>query len=195
MSEKSRGRSLLAAKGILILTLSGLAVGPVTAGEVDLGKAVVVSPGNLSKQEKKAVTLLLEEVQKRTLIRWEIASTWPTESVPVIAVGHATRVTEFAGPYATQLASQRSTPGAEGYQIQIKKSDANAPAVFVIGSDSRGVLFGLGRLLREMHLTRGKITVADDLSISTAPKFPIRGHQPGYRPKTKSYFGFGFHHL
>jgi hypothetical protein len=189
MSGKSKGRPLLAAKGILILTLAGLSVGPLTAEELDLRKAVVVSPGTLSKQEKKAIMLLVEEVQKRTLIRWEIASTWPTGSAPVIAVGPASRLTEFAGPYATQL-SQRPAPGAEGYQIQIKKLDGNSPAVFVIGNDSRGVLFGVGRLLREMHLTRGKIAIADDLSIATAPKFPIRGHQLGYRPKTNSYDGW-----
>src|SRR5260370_19968572 len=59
------------------------------AGELDLHKAVIVSPANLSKQEKKALTLLVEEVQKRTLIRWEATSAWPAESIPVLAVGQA----------------------------------------------------------------------------------------------------------
>jgi hypothetical protein len=193
MSQKSRGSPQLVVPGILILTLSGLAAGPLVAGELDLHKAVVVCPGNLSKQENKTVALLVEEVQKRTLIRWEVASTWPTESVPVIAVGPASRLSDFAGRHATQLASPRSAPGAEGYQIQIKKSDGKAPAVIVIGNDSHGVLFGVGRLLREMHMARGKITLAEDLSISTVPKFPIRGHQLGYRPKTNSYDGWDLH--
>ena len=33
----------------------------------------------------------------------------------------------------------------------------------------------------------GKITLDDDLSVTTAPKYPLRGHQLGYRPKTNSY--------
>jgi hypothetical protein len=33
----------------------------------------------------------------------------------------------------------------------------------------------------------GSLSVPDDLSVSTAPKYPLRGHQLGYRPKTNSY--------
>ena len=39
-------------------------------------------------------------------------------------------------------------------------------------------------------MARGKVTLADDLNVSTAPKFPLRGHQLGYRPKTNSYDGW-----
>ncbi|HEV2948241.1 MAG TPA: hypothetical protein VGX70_12760 [Gemmataceae bacterium] len=190
MAKKTGGRWLFAAKGILCLTLWVLAAQPLTAGELDLHKAVVVSPGKLSKQEKKAVALLVEEVQKRTLIRWEVTRTWPAESIPVIAVGQASSLPQLAGPYGMQLANRQAPAGNEGYQILVMKSGRGSPAVFVIGKDSRGVLFGVGRLLREMHLTRGKITMSDDLSISTVPKFPIRGHQLGYRPKTNSYDGW-----
>jgi hypothetical protein len=62
--------------------------------------------------------------------------------------------------------------------------------VFVIGNDSRGVLFGVGRLLRELRLRRGKIFLTSELNIATAPKYPLRGHQLGYRPKTNSYDGW-----
>ena len=62
--------------------------------------------------------------------------------------------------------------------------------MFVIGNDSRGVLFGIGRLLREMHLTRGKISLIDHPLFATAPKYHLRGHQLGYRPKTNSYDGW-----
>ncbi len=48
-------------------------------------------------------------------------------------------------------------------------------------------MFGIGYLLRQAHLTEGHITLADDLDVSTAPAYPLRGHQLGYRPKTNSY--------
>src|SRR5713226_7950085 len=188
--KRLHARWAMPAKGILGLTLWGTFASALNAAELDLHKALIVSPGSLSKQEKKALALLVDEVQRRTLIRWEISSTWPAEGIGVIAVGQASSLPQLAGPYAKQLANRKAPAGAEGYQIQIEKSAGSSPAVFVIGNDSRGVLFGVGRLLREMHLTRGKITVADDLSISTAPKFPIRGHQLGYRPKTNSYDGW-----
>ena len=36
-------------------------------------------------------------------------------------------------------------------------------------------------------MREGQITLAADLNIETAPKYPLRGHQLGYRPKTNSY--------
>lgn len=78
------------------------------------------------------------------------------------------------------------TIGREGFRIRVKPAKT-APAVLVIGNDARGVLFGVGHLLRQLRLSTGAITVADDLSVTTAPKYPLRGHQLGYRPKTHSY--------
>ena len=61
----------------------------------------------------------------------------------------------------------------------IFESAKTAPAVFVIGNDARGVLFGVGHLLRQLRLPPGSIAVPDDLSVTTAPKYPLRGHQLG----------------
>jgi hypothetical protein len=157
---------------------------------LDLSKAVIVRPANLSKSEAKALDLLVEEVQKRTWIRWPVVQTWPGESVPVIAVGPAAQLEAFAGRYAAKLAAPGNDKAAEGYRIRVERTGRGAPAVFIIGNDSRGVLFGVGRFLRELQLTRGRVGLAEDLNLSTAPKFPLRGHQLGYRPKTNSYDGW-----
>src|SRR4030095_335182 len=69
---------------------------------LDLSKAVVVSPETLSRPEKKAVTMLCEEVDKRTQLRWERASTWPSAPTPVIAVGPLSALSSFAGEFAEQ---------------------------------------------------------------------------------------------
>src|SRR5438874_11860985 len=66
------------------------------AAELDLTKAVVVTTAEPSKQEKKALALLVEEVEKRTQIRWQISSTWPTAPTPVIAVGPISKLGQFA---------------------------------------------------------------------------------------------------
>ncbi len=52
-----------------------------------LSQAVVVVPDNLSGPEKKAVEMLVDEVQKRTQIRWPVANAWPKTGPAVIAVG------------------------------------------------------------------------------------------------------------
>ncbi|HSQ57114.1 MAG TPA: hypothetical protein VLM40_15395, partial [Gemmata sp.] len=49
------------------------------------------------------------------------------------------------------------------------------------------VLFGVGRLLRELRLGRLKVTLPEGFAEESAPGTPLRGHQIGYRPKTNSY--------
>jgi len=148
-----------------------LAVGVVWAvGQVpamDVSRAVVVSPATFSGPEKKAVAMLVEEVEKRTQIRWEAAHSAPSSGVPVIAVRGG------------------GAGAAEGYSIRVQGG-----TVSLIGNDSRGVLFGVGRLLRSLRMTRGSISIPDDLNVTTAPKYALRGHQLGYRPKTNSYDGW-----
>jgi hypothetical protein len=156
------------------------------AAALDLGKAVLVTPPNLSASQRKAVAMLIEEVEKRTQIRGPNARSWPGEEVPVVVVGPAPTIAKAAGRYQPDILKDRGPEGSEGYRIRILKGRA-APAVFVIGNDSRGVLFGAGRLLRELHLGEGKVLLEDGFGVATSPKYPLRGHQMGYRPKTNSY--------
>src|SRR5690606_30224344 len=75
----------------------------------------------------------------------------------------------------------------EGYKIAVLEG---SKTVLVVGKDARGVLYGIGKLLRKMEMDKGKILLPDDLKIASSPKYPIRGHQLGYRPKTNSYDAF-----
>ena len=153
---------------------------------LDLSKAVVCAPHTLSGPERKAVTMLVEEVEKRTQIRWERASTWPSGSAAVVAVGVESELNSLAGEYAEELSRDRKLEGREGYRIRVKQGKG-ASVVFVIGNDARGVLFGVGHLLRSLRLKPGAVTLPEDFSVSTAPGYRLRGHQLGYRPKTNSY--------
>jgi len=127
---------------------------------LDLTGASVSAPADFTGPEKKAVAMLVDEVEKRSQVRW-----------PLAAEG-AVRVRRGSGP-------------AEGYRIQ-----AGGGGVTVTGNDARGVLFGIGRLLRELHMSRGAVSLDERLSIASAPHYPVRGHQLGYRPKTNSYDGW-----
>jgi hypothetical protein len=156
------------------------------ANALGLKGAVVICPPNLSGHENKAVTMLVEEVEKRTRVRWPVLNSWPASNVTIIAVGNRDALEAFVGPRAAELRTVGRASGAEGYQLAVRHNQ-DSPTVFVVGNDARGVLFGVGRLLRELRVQRGSVTVDDNLNIATAPKYPLRGHQLGYRPKTHSY--------
>jgi hypothetical protein len=145
----------------------------------DLSRARVVAPPDLSPREKKAVALLVDEVRKRTGIEWPVVNSRPAGGEKAIVVGPAPKLADLA----EKLAIAGPPAGApEGFRIQSSKN-----GVLVAGNDERGVLFGVGYLLRHLHMTRGKVALDDDTNVVTAPKYPLRGHQLGYRPKTNSY--------
>src|SRR4051812_11103500 len=106
---------------------------------LDLSKAIVFSPESANKQEQKAVGMLVEEIAARTQIRPLITHSTPADPTPIIFVASIDSLGD-AGKTAKR-------PGAEGYEIFIDTS-GQSPRVNVIGTDSRGVLFGVGRLLR-----------------------------------------------
>jgi hypothetical protein len=170
---------------VLSLALLLAAVSPNVCA-LDLTHAIVVSPPTLSRQEQKAIALLVEEAEKRTQVRWETATNWPTGPATVIAVGQAGVLASFSGPRASKWAAEPPRSEREGFRIRVQSAPPT-PTVFIAGNDARGVLFGVGHLLRNLHLTKGAASLPDDFAVTTAPKYALRGHQLGYRPKTHSY--------
>ncbi len=163
-----------------------MALGLVQANALDLTHTVVVSPQSRSGPEQKAVRMLVEEVEKRSHVLWPDLTAWRSTNTPVVAVGARSALREFAGPWLAEVEAAGNASAKEGYQICVKQTQTNS-VVFVIGEDARGVLFGCGRLLRELRMRPGSVSVGDDLQMTTAPKYPLRGHQLGYRPKCNSY--------
>jgi hypothetical protein len=146
---------------------------------LDLTEAVVVAPQTLSPREQKAVAMLVNEVSKRTQQKWTTREDRPVEDVPRIVIVPPTK----DGKPAPVLGKCMLPPGkAESYHVGVYGNE-----VQVCGQDERGTLFGIGRLLRELRMSPGRITLADDWHVDATPAYPIRGHQLGYRPKTNSY--------
>ena len=67
------------------------------AAALDLSKCVVFAPTAMSGPEKKAIQVLVEEVEKRTQITLSVVTAWPAETTPVFAVGSASALKSFAG--------------------------------------------------------------------------------------------------
>jgi hypothetical protein len=175
---------------LAIVTASGAAAQPTARPAttapalVDLTNAVIVRSPAATPRELKAIAVLVEEVQARTRIRLPVETKAPGAGRAAIAVGRLGAVAG-GGPTLDGLAK----PGGEGYQIAVAAA-GEAPRVVVAGADERGVLFGVGRLLRELRLERGTIGAPAGWRLSATPGARLRGHQLGYRPKTNSYDGW-----
>jgi hypothetical protein len=152
---------------------------------LDLTHVVIVAPDGLNGPENKAVAMLGEEVAKRTQVRWTRTNQWPADATAIIVVGSAASLKKFA-PHRTSNFPQEGPP--EGYRIWTEPGAE--PTIWVAGNDSRGVLFGIGHLLRSLRMERRSVALPAGFQIKTAPRMPLRGHQLGYRPKTNSYDGW-----
>ena len=187
-------RSSLRAGLVLLLCVGALGAGArssrgeAAAGMADYSGALVIAPPGLSKPEQKAVEMLVDEVQRRSRLRWDVAEAWDDEEAkPKIIVGSRDTLKPLAETVGEGPGSAEDGDRPEGFRIWTVK---DRPTVVVEGNDARGVLFGVGRLLRELRMDRDRVLLPESLSIVTAPRFPLRGQQLGYRPKTNSYDGW-----
>jgi hypothetical protein len=151
---------------------------------VDFSGAVIVTAPELSAVEQKAVTVLRAEIDKRTGIQLQQTTHWPQSPTAVIALGLQSHARQFTGPFAAEFENAQ-VPGPEGFTIALKREPR--PAVIICAADTRGLLYGVGRLLRKIELEPKTILVPSDLRVATAPKYSLRGTQLGYRPKVNAY--------
>lgn len=166
------------------LVARAASLAPGEAVPLDLARAVVVTPPGLSAREQKAVQVLVEEVERRTQIRWPLAERAPQTGMARIVASPAHRAHELVA------APVMAFPGApESYSL-VSSSGGGAPSVAIVGADERGLLFGIGGLLRALRMAKGRVALASGLRVTARPRYRLRGHQLGYRPKTNSYDGW-----
>ena len=137
---------------------------PLAAFALDLNHARIAADQTLTVHEKNAVEMLVDEVERRTALHWS-GRLNNGGSGPAIAVHHGAG----GGP-------------AEGFRLQ-----STAVGVDIRGNDERGTLFGIGRFLRELRWDHQQASIAGGLDIVSSPKYKLRGHQIGYRPKVNTY--------
>ena len=155
--------------------------------DVYLLTAVIIAPAeDASAPERTAVRVFAEEIERRTRLRLAEARK-PLADRPCFVF--VTRSAAVPGALAMPDAVRRQAAslGAEGFHVALEDAAGPAPRVWVVGADPLGVLFGAGWLLRKLDLETGSIYAADGLSVTTSPRYPLRGHQLGYRGRANSY--------
>ena len=66
---------------------------------------------------------------------------------------------------------------AESYTISATNGKDLVPVVSVTGYDNRGILFGAGRLVRELYLSKNYISLRKSTNISSSPSSVLRAQQ------------------
>ncbi|MBI2432711.1 MAG: hypothetical protein HYV26_07570 [Candidatus Hydrogenedentes bacterium] len=157
---------------LLIPVLMLNALGETAISPIDLCDAVVVVEGRrVPEPVQVAATVLVEEVAKRTGCEITQAKRLPVEGTAI----------------ALDL-QQKGDAGleAEGYRISVDRGD-KLTTIRITGADPRGVLFGVGHLLRRLDWREGAAQLPPDIQTVSAPMYAIRGHQLGYRARANSY--------
>ncbi|HMF73492.1 MAG TPA: glycoside hydrolase family 20 zincin-like fold domain-containing protein, partial [Flavitalea sp.] len=110
---------------------------------MNLASANLIMAPAMSGPEKKAATMLLEEVEKRSNIRWPVSNAGPKTGTISILLGRRAELAK-AYPEVAAIINAAANDKPEGYRIVTVKQNL----VIVAGNDERGVLFGAGHLLR-----------------------------------------------
>lgn len=144
---------------------------------------IIVSKDLKPPMKDTYVKVLQEEIEKRTSIRPELAGKPKGDVLSVILCMNST--SKVAGNVVPAIKDASSTANKpEGFRVVYER---NINAFWVIGADERGVLFGIGELLRKAKMMNGDITFDEPFDVASSPAYPIRGHQIGYRNTANSY--------
>ena len=174
-------------KIILFLMLLGLnfSCSEQVNDSLDLSDAtILVSTGIKNPIRETAENVLVEEIEKRTTIKLSKATDWSSNTtIALVLQGDD----DFIGKKVPHTkGTHESGMAKEGYRI-LHEKDGSKDILWIIGADARGVLYGIGKLLRIAEMESKQIQIANDLDIVSAPEYELRGHQFGYRNTANSW--------
>lgn len=148
-------------------------------GQIDLSSATVcISSGKTGKAEAVAAQVLVEEVAKRSGL-----------SLPIRKTNRDSGSTIRLGLVQNTKLVHRLKVGwqADGFALSVALDERQGPTATIAASTPRGLIFGVGKLLRISALGKGEFIVSDAVHLVTTPAYPIRGHQLGYRHAANSW--------
>ena len=142
---------------------------------------VMVSDESVISRTSKR--MLIEEVYKRSGVSLSEIKTLSDSKGPVIVLCQIANVPKELERHVASMNIPRRT---DGFGISINTTGTK-PIITLASFDSRGILYATGKLLLNLKMTPGRIEIPDNIQISTAPRYPHRGHQIGYRDLAHSY--------
>jgi hypothetical protein len=163
---------------------------PMLAAPVALDNVLVIAPAQANTVQRAALDLLVDEAYKRTGRRWLVRFGVTKYPVRVnLVAAREYEIAELLPPTVrVRLKACDALKRDEGFSIR-SLTDGKRRWIIVSGHDDRGMLFGLGRLLRKTDWSGGHGQL-DTPTACVAPDLEVRGHQLGYRAKSNTYDGW-----
>ncbi|CAG4988950.1 hypothetical protein DYBT9275_00192 [Dyadobacter sp. CECT 9275] len=171
---------------ILVLLSFSLLSGTAFSQQTDFSKAQIFCPVSDKSVLLRSVEVLQTEVQKRTGIKIPVVKKRPKSAQNLIIIGLESDLAKIS-PEINSSLNALSEIKKEGFKLLV--NDATK-TILIAGKDARGILYGVGRLLRKAEMGPNQFLMDSKFTFSTSPRYPVRGHQLGYRPKTNAYDAF-----
>ncbi len=171
---------------ILALAVFLVAAPGVSPGQIDLSKARLYVTVTEKSKLMRTQEVLTGEIASRTSITLPLAAKLQPGTGSYIILALEDDVFRLPEALRMQYLSLPSIQ-KEGFKLFVNEQ---LKAAVIVGKDERGLLYGVGRFLRKAELAPQSIVLTGNPAIATSPRYPVRGHQLGYRPKTNSYDAF-----
>lgn len=153
--------------------------------QVDLSKALIlVSPAIKSPVKETASEILIEEISQRTSVMLNSGVNWNNKTI--IALAFSGDKDLYGEVVPKRYGDNFPELKKEGYRL-FHEAKNGKNIIWIIGSDARGILYGIGKLLRISEMDDNKVLLTKGVDIATSPEYPIRGHQFGYRNTANSW--------
>lgn len=159
--------------------------GTADAQILDLRKAEMIASDGIGEPVRStAIKTLQEEVAKRTSVQLAEQNRWGKN--PVIVLAKATDEQVYGVNVPRRNGNNLPETQPEGFRIVAEKLNGR-DVLWLIGADERGVIFAIGEFLRQGDLSKNVINFDKKYEIATAPAYPMRGHQLGFRHTANSW--------
>lgn len=159
------------------------------AADTDFSQAtIVIRDGELPPAEKIAPVILAEEIEKRTGLKWNIVREWPKSATSIIALSVKSTAPKWKDHIPAATLDSPVLSRKDGFTITVVPKSAQQPAtIWVNGADARGLMYGVGKLLRSFEWSQESVKLAEEFHAAESPERPLRGHQLGFRARANSW--------
>lgn len=147
----------------------------------------IVLPDDAPERVRTAARVLAEEIVARTRHAL-VLTTQPETDASCFVLGTISHPGALSHLWPDADLKMDST-SPDAYRVRLTTTE-DQNHIGILGNSPRAVLFGVGRVLRQMHMTTTTWQGPAHLDLDATPAYPLIGHQLGYRDKTNSYCGW-----
>jgi hypothetical protein len=173
-------------KSVLILSgiICNLLLLSLSAQEHDLSDASLIISETIAPDFRETIAdILQEELFRLAQIRMPLSERWTENNI-------ALSLAADRSLYGEPLPPGVDLPAADESYSMAWERRRGRETLWLIGKDERALLYAAGHLLREVRFGFQRLTLKSGSTICSAPVYPIRGHQLGYRNTANSYDGW-----